>query len=144
MFCTTPEQKLKHNGNLFQSFKQDSPPAWTQEAYRPQHIKYSICYPRWGTPPPARSDGGGGTWGGETPQQGYPPARSKVGYPPGPHPSDAVGNNTYFISLSTTSDAMEPVAEILISMRGGGGWPENTTLCSRIMSSLRTLFYKSK
>ena len=23
--------------------KQESPPAWTQEAYRPPHIKYSIC-----------------------------------------------------------------------------------------------------
>ena len=25
--------------------KQENPPAWTQEAYRPQRIKYSICYP---------------------------------------------------------------------------------------------------
>ena len=25
--------------------KQESPPAWTQEAYRPQRIKYSICCP---------------------------------------------------------------------------------------------------
>ena len=40
---------------------QESPPAWTQEAYRPQRIKYSICCPipggwggevPWGTPPP--------------------------------------------------------------------------------------------
>ena len=31
-------------------FKQESP-AWTQEAYRPRRIKYSICWPRWGPPP---------------------------------------------------------------------------------------------
>ena len=38
--------------------QQESPPAWTQEAYRPRHINYSICcpvpgggevpHPRWG------------------------------------------------------------------------------------------------
>ena len=28
-------------------FNKKSPPAWTQEAYQPRHIKY---YPRWGTP----------------------------------------------------------------------------------------------
>ena len=80
-------------------------------AHRPRRIKYSICYPRWGTPL-ARSDGGGGgTWGWVppvaevrlpsqvqpggyprwgTPQQGYPlagvppPSRgtSLQGYPP--------------------------------------------------------------
>ena len=58
-------------------FIQESPPAWTQEAYRPRHIKYSICYPRWGTPPigvpPARSHSGG-TWGG-VPPSGYPPSQ---------------------------------------------------------------------
>ena len=40
-----------------------------QETYRPRRIKYSICYPRWGTPrqgtPLARSDGG-------VPKVGYP------------------------------------------------------------------------
>ena len=53
-------------------YKQESPPAWTQEACRPQRIKYSICCPipgrvgtlvggwiPWGTPPLPI-----GTWGG--------------------------------------------------------------------------------
>ena len=77
---------------LKQSVQQESS-AWTQEAYRPRRIKYSICYPRWippsrGTPRPLLT-GGYLRWG--TPQQGYtltgvPPARSdrglpKVGYP---------------------------------------------------------------
>ena len=67
-----------------------------QEAYRPRHIKYSICYPRWGTPPagvtppsqvwfgggyprwaprrvpPIPGLMGGGTWGG-VPPAGVPP-----------------------------------------------------------------------
>ena len=30
--------------------KQEIHPAWMQEAYWLQHIKYSICYPKWGTP----------------------------------------------------------------------------------------------
>ena len=34
------------------SFQQESPPVWMQEAYRPRHIKYSICFLRWGTLPP--------------------------------------------------------------------------------------------
>ena len=59
--------------------KQESPPAWTQEAYRPRRIKYSICYPRWGTSPgrgtpPVRSDGGYLRWG--PPSRVPPPARS--------------------------------------------------------------------
>ena len=42
--------------------KQDSPPAWTQEAYRPLRGKHMLCYPRWGggTYP----GGGGGTYPG--------------------------------------------------------------------------------
>ena len=73
-----------------------------QEAYRPRRIKYSICYPRWGTPwrgvppgqtwwgvpevgyppaevPPGQIWRGEGTWGGVPPWQWYPPA----GVPPG-------------------------------------------------------------
>ena len=44
--------------------KQESPPAWTQEAYRPPCSKYSLCCPNW-VPPPARV----------SPQPGYPLAR---------------------------------------------------------------------
>ena len=44
-------------------FFQESPPVWTQEAYRPRCIKYSICYLRWGTPMP-------GLMG--VPEVGYP------------------------------------------------------------------------
>ena len=88
--------------------KQESPPAWTQEAYRPRRIKYSICYPRWGTPRWGNPQPGvmgylrwvppigwlpsgyplwgppgqvwqGGTWGG-VPPVGVPPVRSNGGY----------------------------------------------------------------
>ena len=89
--------------------KQESPPAWMQEAYRPRRIKYSTQGgvmppgrgtplarsdgrdPRWGYPPtrgtPWTGPRGGGYQGGVLPQQGYPPARSngripEVGYPP--------------------------------------------------------------
>ena len=68
--------------------KQESPPAWTQEAYRPPCSEYSFCCPTWvppqqGTPP--SWPGRGGTW------PGYPPARVPplwpgyplAGYPPG-------------------------------------------------------------
>ena len=75
---------------MFSCLKQESPPVWTQERYRPRRIKY---YPRWGTPPPV-----GGTWGGVPPGQvqrggrgylrwGTPPGQvwwgvPKVGHPP--------------------------------------------------------------
>ena len=69
--------------------KQESPPAWTQDGYRPRRIKYAICYLRWGTPPsrgtplpgvptPSQVSWGYLRWG--TPQQGYPLARSDRGY----------------------------------------------------------------
>ena len=41
--------------------KQDSPPAWTQEAYRPLCGKHTLCYPRWGGVPTLV---GGGTYSG--------------------------------------------------------------------------------
>ena len=81
--------------------KQESPPAWTQEAYRPRRIKYSICFPKWGTPgrvapqaglmgdlrwgtpsgrvPPWPGLMGGGTRGGVLPGR-VPPL---TGVPPG-------------------------------------------------------------
>ena len=78
--------------NLWFSYiqKQESPLAWTQEAYRPTLSKCSLCcsvswwgwggypipgpgwgvlHPRWGVPPP---------W----PGMGYPSSRPGVGYPP--------------------------------------------------------------
>ena len=62
--------------------EQESPPAWMQEAYRPRRIKYSVWYPKWGTPqqgyPPARFDRGG-TQGGEPPT----PSRGTVWRAPG-------------------------------------------------------------
>ena len=53
---------------------QESPPAWTQEAYRPPCSKYSLCCPNW-VPPRA----------GYPPNKGTPPARvpPQPGYPPG-------------------------------------------------------------
>ena len=40
----------------------ERPPAWTQVAYRLRRIKYSICYPRWGTPPPPSRGTPGKVW----------------------------------------------------------------------------------
>ena len=87
--------------------KQESPPAWTQEAYRPRRIKYySVGWgnphrvpggTRGGVPPPGQVWWRGGVyprWG--TPHQGiprpgltggvsevgYPPAWTWLGYPP--------------------------------------------------------------
>ena len=63
--------------------KQESPPAWTQEAYRPPCSEYSFCCPTWVPPPdrvPPHPDlARGGTW------PGYPPSRVPPwpGYPPG-------------------------------------------------------------
>ena len=58
--------------------KQESPPAWTQEAYRPPRSKYSLCSPYPGVPPPP-----------EQPGLGYPPGQDwegtwdeSLGYPP--------------------------------------------------------------
>ena len=46
---------------------QESPPAWTQEAYRPRRIKY---YPRWGTPSPVGVPPQPGLMG-RVPEAGY-------------------------------------------------------------------------
>ena len=72
-------------------WKQESPPAWTQEAYRPWRIKYYSVgvpvhgqvrlgggVPRWGTPL-ARSNGGYLRW--STPHQGTPLPGLIGGYP---------------------------------------------------------------
>ena len=53
---------------LFQT--QESPPAWTQEAYRPRRIKYSTRGGVSPSPPPARCDRGYPRWG--TPSRGTP------------------------------------------------------------------------
>ena len=63
--------------------QQDSPPAWTQEAYGPPCSKYSLCCPNW-VPPPARVP----PLARVPPRPGYPPARvppqlDLPGYPPG-------------------------------------------------------------
>ena len=75
--------------------KQESPPAWTQEAYRPPCSEYSFCCPTWvpppgggpGTPP---TGGGPGTPRGVT-QSGTPPGTPGGGYPP-PLPHGILGN----------------------------------------------------
>ena len=55
------------------NWKQESPPAWTQEAYRPPCSKYSFCCPT-RVPPPHQGlawypPGGGGWW---VPRSGFP------------------------------------------------------------------------
>ena len=68
-------------------FWQESPPAWTQEAYRPPCSKYSLCCPNWvplpGYPPILTWLGGtlpGFPLGRVPPQAGYPPP--PAGYSP--------------------------------------------------------------
>ena len=61
---------------------QESSPAWTQEAYRPRRIKYSICYPvLGGVPPPVGVPPRPGLtpWG--TPQPGLTRRVPEVGFP---------------------------------------------------------------
>ena len=58
------------------NIKQESPPAWTLEAYRPLCSKYSLCCPNW-IPPP----GGGYP---DPPRSGTPPrGGTRSGTPPG-------------------------------------------------------------
>ena len=70
--------------------KQESPPAWTQEAYRPPCSEYSFCCPT-RVPPPGGGGGGVpdlGTPPGGVPDPGTPPPRGGggtwPGYPPLP------------------------------------------------------------
>ena len=52
---------------------QESPPAWTQEAYRPPCSEYSFCCPNW-VPPPAGP--------GRYPPRRVPPQLDLAGTPP--------------------------------------------------------------
>ena len=73
---------------------QESPSAWTQEAYRPPCNKYSLCCPNWVPPPPHPDQAGGGVpWLGTLPGQGTPPDRvPPAGYPPPGCPMAFLGN----------------------------------------------------
>ena len=81
--------------------KQDSP-AWTQEAYRPRRIKYSICCPVLGGGGTPSLPGGIPPWVPPIPTGGYPPSWPGLGgypIPAGeyptlgtPHPDLARGN----------------------------------------------------
>ena len=75
---TTPEHWIFITDEDITIPKQESPPAWTQEAYRPRRIKYSICYLRWGTPLAGGVPPGQVSWEGT--RGGIPPP---VGVPPG-------------------------------------------------------------
>ena len=66
-------------------YKQESPPAWTQEAYRPPRSKCSLCCSVGGVPHPDLARGGGGvphpdlTWSNPPPPPpgpGYHPERT--------------------------------------------------------------------
>ena len=105
LLCKVCKLKTKNFKSHVSTYcmKQESPPAWTQEAYWPQPIKYSICYPvqggypipaggylRWGTPWPGQMGVLEGVplgpgWG--TPLSdlaGVPPCQTWLGYPPAP------------------------------------------------------------
>ena len=58
--------------------QQESPPAWTQETYRPLRTKYTLCCSSWGYPlhhPDQGPDLGGGT---PHQQDGIPPTPSRL------------------------------------------------------------------
>ena len=69
--------------NSVNPIKQENPPAWTQEAYRPPRSKYTLCCSGGrGTPPPV-------SW------MGYPPLRCEQSENiTSRHRSDAGGNNS--------------------------------------------------
>ena len=54
---------------------QESPPAWTQEAYRPPCSEYSFCCPILADPPPS--------WLTHPPPAGWPTNPPPLGWPPG-------------------------------------------------------------
>ena len=81
------------------SVEQESPPAWTPEAYRPPCSKYSLCCPNWvppqqGTPPGRVPPRQGTPQPGYPPGQGTPPSQGTPwpGYPlPPPTPTPSQG-----------------------------------------------------
>ena len=65
-------------------YEQESPPAWTQEAYRPSCSKYSLCCSNWVPPPPSCPGWGAGGYPTRVPpQQGTPLPLGRVPPPPG-------------------------------------------------------------
>ena len=69
--------------------EQESPPAWTQEAYRPPCSKYSLHVVLTGYPPRVPTPPGQGTPPARVtpPGQGTPPRLDLAGYPPPPRHS---------------------------------------------------------
>ena len=62
--------------NIHSQLEQESPPAWTQEAYRPPYSKYSLYCPNWVAPPSWLGRGGYPAKGGYLDYEpGYPPGR---------------------------------------------------------------------
>ena len=85
MKCFSPDAKKNYENCL----KQESPPAWTQEAYRPPCSEYSFCCPTWVSPPILTWRGGtrsvpprGGTWSGTPPARVPPRGGTRSGTPP--------------------------------------------------------------
>ena len=64
--------------------KQESPPAWTQEAYRPPCSKYSLCCPNLIPPGQGTPPSHGTPWPGYPPCQGTPPPPGPCRVPPPP------------------------------------------------------------
>ena len=54
--CVPQGNKIVPNTPADNTRKQESPPAWTQEAYRPPCSEYSFCCPILAGPPPPRLD----------------------------------------------------------------------------------------
>ena len=90
--CIKHPETLKWSRRSQNIFKQDSPPAWTQEAYRPPCSKYSLCCPNWVPPPRPGYPPSQGTPPGYPPGQGTPPSWTWQGTPPPRLPHDILGN----------------------------------------------------
>ena len=78
--AASPSTPISAKKIHFKSVIQESPPAWTQEAYRPPCSEYSFCCPNWVPSPPSWPGWGGTLPGGTLPGYPHPGPR---GYPAG-------------------------------------------------------------
>ena len=115
-------------------YRQESPPAWTQEAYRPPCSKYTLCCSSWGYPLPRFG------WGvvppsPSRPEKEYPPVRTGQGYPPSgrmgvPSPGSQMGINPPSPRNVNRHIPVKSVPSLILRMR-----PVTITLKNDIISN---------